>query len=345
MRVTDKPVERLIGEGIEAGHLNDDVLGRALDAIYAYGPDKLYPQLAAPVVKQLGLSARFAHLDATGFHVDGQYNSAEEPADERVIHITQGYSRDHRPELNQVVLQLICERQAGIPLLMEPLNGNSTDAVSFRDTLRAHIDQLRHDLKVDYLIADSALYSAETLQELSEVNWISRVPATLSLAREIIDATAAELMSTSEQAAFRSLGTVYAGVRQRWLVVYSPAAYQRALHTVNNHCRRRSDNELKAFAQLCQQEFACEADARQALAAFENTLQLSFVNDAQVTALARYRSKGRPARDRAPDCYVYRIGGHLASNPAYRTRQLERKISTYSRLLFRIINASRHGFG
>jgi len=35
----DKPVSRLIGEGIEAEHLNDDVLGRALDAIYNYGPD------------------------------------------------------------------------------------------------------------------------------------------------------------------------------------------------------------------------------------------------------------------------------------------------------------------
>ena len=321
----DKPVERLIGEGIEAGHLNDDVLGRALDAIYAYGPDKLYPQLAAPAVKQLGLSARFAHLDSTSFHTDGQYNSVEAPTDEQVIHITQGYSRDHRPELNQVVLQLICERQAGIPLLMEPLSGNSADAVSFRDTVRTHIAQLRRDVKVDYLIADSALYSAETLQALSEVKWISRVPATLSLAREMLHASAADLMSNPEQAAFRSLGTVYAEVRQRWLVVYSPAAYQRALPTVNKHCRQRSDDEGKAFAQLCQQQFACEADARQALAAFENTLQMSFVSEAQVTALARYPGKGRPGRNRTPEGYVYRVGGHLASNPTYRTRQLERK--------------------
>jgi len=28
----DKPVERLLGEGIEAEHLNDDALGRSLDA-------------------------------------------------------------------------------------------------------------------------------------------------------------------------------------------------------------------------------------------------------------------------------------------------------------------------
>ena len=38
----DKPVDRLISDGIEAEHLNDDVLGRALDAIYGYGPDILY---------------------------------------------------------------------------------------------------------------------------------------------------------------------------------------------------------------------------------------------------------------------------------------------------------------
>lgn len=31
----DKPVERLLGEGIEAEHLNEDILGRALDAVYA----------------------------------------------------------------------------------------------------------------------------------------------------------------------------------------------------------------------------------------------------------------------------------------------------------------------
>lgn len=127
-----------------------------------------------------------------------------------------------------MVLQLICERQAGIALLMEPLSGNNSDAVSFRDTIRSHIDQLRQDVKVDYLIADSALYSAETLQQLSEIKWISRVPATLSVAREMLHASAGDLMSNLEHAAFRSLGTVYAEVRQRWLVVFSPAAYQRA---------------------------------------------------------------------------------------------------------------------
>jgi transposase len=113
----DKPVDRLIGEGIEAEHLNDDVLGRVLDAIYEYGPAKLYPQLALAAVKHLGLLCRFGHMDSSSFHVDGQYNSDEAP-EEGVVHITKGYSRDHRPDLNQIALQLLVERQAGIPLLM-----------------------------------------------------------------------------------------------------------------------------------------------------------------------------------------------------------------------------------
>jgi transposase len=32
----DKPTEKLIGEGIQAEHLNDDILGKTLDQIYEY---------------------------------------------------------------------------------------------------------------------------------------------------------------------------------------------------------------------------------------------------------------------------------------------------------------------
>ena len=86
----DKPLERLLGPGIEAAHLNDDALGRALDRIYAYGPSRLYAQVAAQAVQELGLVCRFGHLDSTSFHVDGEYNSGEEEA-AGVIRITQGY--------------------------------------------------------------------------------------------------------------------------------------------------------------------------------------------------------------------------------------------------------------
>ena len=102
----NKPTERLVGPGITAAHLNDDVLGRALDALYSTGVTSLYSLIATEAATRLGVLAQYAHLDTTSFHVDGRYNSAEEP-DATVIHITQGYSREHRPDLNQVMLELI----------------------------------------------------------------------------------------------------------------------------------------------------------------------------------------------------------------------------------------------
>ena len=78
----------------------------------------LSSRMAAPAAMRLGLAPRFAHLDSTSFHVDGRYNSAEEPA-EHVMHITRGSSRDQRPDLNQVMLDLLVEHQAGLPVLHE----------------------------------------------------------------------------------------------------------------------------------------------------------------------------------------------------------------------------------
>jgi len=71
--------------------------------------------------------------------VDGVYTSGQE-APERVIHMPQGYSRDHRPDLNQVVLQLISEHQAGMPRWMEALSGHSSDKKSFRQALNARLE-------------------------------------------------------------------------------------------------------------------------------------------------------------------------------------------------------------
>ncbi len=151
--------------------------------------------MAVRAVSRLGLCYRLGHLDATGFHVDGEYNSGEILAeDSRVIQITPGYSRDHRPDLNQVVLQLIAERQAGIPLLMEALDGNNSDKSSFRETVKAYMDQLNHEVGLEYLIADSALYTADTLGEMNGFYWITRVLETLDLARFLIQATAPDLM-------------------------------------------------------------------------------------------------------------------------------------------------------
>jgi transposase len=110
------PTERLIGEGVRPENLNEGVLGRALDDLFEYGVTELFRDLAAHAAGKLGLTSQFAHLDATSFSFEGDYDSDEgsnEPSEDGVISIQQGYSRDHRPDLNQVVLDMGAQAESG----------------------------------------------------------------------------------------------------------------------------------------------------------------------------------------------------------------------------------------
>ena len=85
----NKPISRLIAPGIQASHLNDDTLGRALDTLYDFGVTELYCLIAATAATRLGLTPTCTPLETTSFPVDGRSNSAEAP-DEQVVHITHG---------------------------------------------------------------------------------------------------------------------------------------------------------------------------------------------------------------------------------------------------------------
>ena len=58
------------------------------------------------------------------------------------------------------------EHQAGIPVLMQPLSGNSSDGKAFGQVVSDHMAQLQTTYSPTYLVADSALYNAENLQKL-----------------------------------------------------------------------------------------------------------------------------------------------------------------------------------
>jgi transposase len=316
----NKPTSRLIAPRVTPAQLNDDALGRALETLYAYGVTELYSLIAATAAKRLGLAATFAHLDSTSFHVDGRYNSEEEPEAE-VIHITRGYSRDHRPDLNQVMLELIVEHQAGIPVLMQPLSGNTSDGKTFGHVVKEYVTQLQTTYGTTYLVADSALYNADNLQQLAEttVKWMTRVPATLGEAQAALAQAAPSTMPLlTEGYRYQVLPSTYGGVAQRWLLLASEHRYAQAQRTVDKQLRQQSDQEVKEFKQLCRTTFACEADAHQALTTFEHSLQATFLPTVIVRPTPRYGKRGRPRPDAQPARVVYTIEGALASSLAPR---------------------------
>jgi transposase len=317
----NKPTSRLIAPRVTPTQLNDDALGRALDTLYAYGVTELYSLIAATAAKRLGLAATFAHLDTTSLHVDGRYNSAAEP-DAEVIHITRGYSRDHRPDLNQVMLELIVEHQAGIPVLMQPLSGNTSDGKTFGHVVKEYMTQLQTTYGTTYLVADSALYNEDNLQKLAEttVKWITRVPATLHEAQAALAQANPQTMAPlTEGYRYHVLPSTYGGVQQRWMLIASEHRSAQAQRTVDKQLRKHSEQDVKEFKQLCRTTFACEADAHQALTTFSHRLQATFLHTVTVCATPRYGRRGRPRPDTPPAHVVYMIEGALAS--ALTTRQ------------------------
>jgi transposase len=321
----NKPTSRLISPRVAPKQLNDDALGRALETLYAYGVTELYSLVAATAAQRLGLAPRFAHLDSTSFHVDGRYNSDEEP-DEHVIHVTRGYSRDQRPDLNQVMLDLIVEHQAGIPVLMKPLSGNSSDVHDFGQLITAHMAQLQITYGRMLLVADSALYSAENLQKLAETRtkWITRVPATLSEAQAVLAQADPQTMAPLTEG-YRShvVRSSYGGVEQRWVLLHSAARQPQAQRTVDKQLLKCSEQEAKTFKNLCRTAFACAADAQQALATFAQGLQATFVAQSTARPTPRYDKRGRPGQGTPPDQVVYQLEGALAMRIAARQALIE----------------------
>ena len=323
----DKPIEHLLGAGVTADQLNDDMLGRVLDRLYDYDVTTLYSQLAIPVVKQLGLDAKTGHIDSTSFHYDGRANSDRPPdEDSKTIHITKGYSRDHRPDLNQVSLQLIVEQQAGLPLLMRSISGNAVDSKAFNETFEGHMDQLKKELPLTYITGDAALYTKDNIQRLSsDYYWVSRVPENIALAKEAIHSWAETFAQKNEKRAMVSITSDYGGIQQRWLVIHTQAAKERAIETVSRQMLKLTRKEQKGFKPLCHQMFACEADATLAFNQFSKTLKVTEVIDFNVKNKPYYTGKGRPKKGQKPDGFQYFITGQLASLPREYKRRVERK--------------------
>ena len=96
-----KPLDLLFRAGIDGRVFNRFKLGRTLDEAYAYGCHLLFEELALAVCAHEGIDLRFNHLDTTSFSLTGDYVPE---GDEHAIHITHGYSKDHRQDLKQAVL-------------------------------------------------------------------------------------------------------------------------------------------------------------------------------------------------------------------------------------------------
>lgn len=303
-----KPVSKLLAKDIEAHHLTDDVLGRTLDALYESNVSVLYQCIAEKVVDNLGLTTDSVHLDITSFHVDGEYKQDDDDAN--TIQIVKGYSRDHRPELNQVVLELICENQAGLPVYMQALSGNTNDAKAFAEVTKHHIQCLKAAQNSRYFIADAALYTEESIRALDEheQHFITRVPMTIKSAKQaLFELNPKDLIDICDGYSGQWVTSNYGEVDQRWLLVKSEQATKREEITFHKNINKTLTKELKALAKLTKHHFACELDAQEAMNDFKHQCQLLDFEDTDILKIPVFSNRGRPKKDAEPTEYSYQI--------------------------------------
>lgn len=321
----DKPVERLLGEGIKAEYINDDALGRCLDQLYETGVSGLYQTLSARVVEHLGLPCEGLNLDSTSFHVDGRYDNNDDP---KTIKIKRGYSRDNHPELNQVVLNLITENKAGIPVYMKAASGNVNDNEGFKNIVKHHISSLKAAQDCAYFIGDAALYTAESIQLLDEQGrlFITRAPQKLKLVKTAI--------AEQKNYEFKALENGYSGVwlesdygevKQHWLLVCSEQAKKREQYTLDKRMLKESTSSLKSFKKLTRERYACKRDATKSLSKWLKKQSYTDVEDIEIIAHAVYKQSGRPKKEQKPDSYEYQITAQVYSLLTQREASLQEK--------------------
>lgn len=289
-----KPIERLLGADIKPDDLTDDTLGKTLDEIARYGSSQLFGEAAFGIAIENNLLGGLNHLDTTSVSVDGEYD-----VEDRIskIDITHGYSKDHRPDLKQIVLSLVVNGPAEIPVWMEPLSGNSSDKTSFHETIKkVRGFQQQINLEKDFKwIADSALYSKEHLLKANDYLWVSRAPETIKEAKDLIERPEKSIKWAEQEKGYKTacFKSNYGEIAQRWLLVFSEQAYNREKKTLEKKLIKQGEELKKVLWHLSNQEFSCEKDASGAVKAVKKKYKL-FQLEERVVPVMKSGKIGRP---------------------------------------------------
>jgi hypothetical protein len=271
--------------------------------------------MAATAAERLGLAAPVAPLDRTSFHVDGRDNRDAEPA-APVVHLTPGDSRDHRPDRNQVLRELMLEHQAGLPVRMQPLRGHRRDAPACGRIVKAHMAPWHTTYGTTALVADRALSRETTLQPLATtpLTWMTRVPATLPDAQAMrAQADLQTMAPLTDGERDHLLASTSGGVAPRGVRIDSAHRHPQAQPTVGRQLRTPGEPAGQAFQPRCRATFACAAEAQQALAPLTHGFQATCLHEVAGRSTPRSRTRGRPGPGTLPAPIRYPSEGALAA--------------------------------
>jgi transposase len=150
----------------EARMVGDDRIGRALDRLFDADRVAMLTEAIVMVAKKYSIRLEHLHNDSTSVRFCGQYRLAtgRRIRGKRAPWITYGYSKDHRPDLKQLLFCLTTSDDGGIPVQFRCYDGNTNDSLTHIETW-----ETLHAVtgKTDFLyIADSKLCVREDMKHI-----------------------------------------------------------------------------------------------------------------------------------------------------------------------------------
>ena len=290
------PVEHLLGKGISADDLTDDVLGRTLDAIHNYGATKLYNEIVNSIMQRHSLGTELIHVDTTNFSVHGKYEG-DAPDGTDSIKITYGHAKDGRKDLKRFVLGLVAN-QFGIPLFTQAFDGNKSD----KKTLIEMIKKTQKTVNLDghtIWIADSAMYTAENIRELgTETLWITHAPETINEIKVLQNSDIEMTPGKDPRYAFHVTELTHGGIPQRGVVVWSEEMQKRQEETFDKMIQSKTEVAQKDLNKIASEPFVCIPDAENRLSEWRSEHPFHRLKDVKILSKSAKieKKRGRPKK-------------------------------------------------
>ena len=256
-----------------------------MDKYYEIGTTKLFTEIAIKAAHKFQVKMNSVHLDGSSMYVQGEYkkeaesineinpetelNKTELEAEMKPIEIVHGYSRDKRPDLKQFIIDMIVTGDGDVPLYLKIDSGNVDDKSVFVERLTEFKKQWTFE---GICVADSALYTADNLEGMKGLKWITRVPLSIKEAQNKILEIEQNEWIDSRISGYKiaSREGEYGNIKQRWLIIESELRKKSSIQQVNKQVEKQKEKAESALSQLSRQEFACEADALKAIERLSN---------------------------------------------------------------------------
>jgi transposase len=143
-------------------HLGDDAIGRALDRLFEADRASLMTALVVQAVNAFELQTDQIHNDSTSVKLCGAY-AHQNP---KAVKLCRGFSKDHRPDLKQLIYTLSVCADGAVPVHFKTYAGNQTDDGTHLETWRCLCRILGRS---DFLyVADCKLCVGQTLLQMDQ---------------------------------------------------------------------------------------------------------------------------------------------------------------------------------